>query len=98
MSSSWRRPMQGACRSACVIACGEHVLGWPARARLAGRMDPFDCRPQVGGGDRLGDEVIDSRLQAALAVRLPRPGGDDDDREMAPGRAFPGADGLDHLE
>ena len=57
-----------------------------------------DRRPQVGGPDRLGQEVVHAGRQAPLAVFLPRARRQGDDGQMAPRGPLPLPDRLDDLE
>ena len=66
--------------------------------RRTGAHDPFDRGPQVGGLDRLGQEVVHAGRQAPLAVLLPRPRRQGDDGQVAPRGALPLPDRPDDLE
>jgi hypothetical protein len=60
--------------------------------------DPVDGRPQVRGGERFGEVLVHARPQAPLAILLPRPRDQRDNRQVASGRSLTLPDRPDHLE
>src|SRR5262245_57188077 len=73
-------------------------IGLWLSGRRARPYDPVDRRPQVGGADWFGQEVVHAGRQAALAVLLPRARRQGDDGQMAPCRPLPLTDRPDDLE
>ena len=51
--------------------------------------DPVDGRQQVGGTDRLGQEVIHAGCEAALAILFPRARRQGDDGQVSPRGQLP---------
>ena len=60
--------------------------------------DPVNRRPQVGGLDRLGQEIVHACREAPLAVFFPRARRQGDDGQMAPHGPLTIANRLDNLE
>ena len=60
--------------------------------------DPADSCPQVSSVERLGEVVVHARLQAPLAVLIPRARGQGDDGQVASRRSLALPDCPDDLE
>ncbi len=75
----------------------------PARRRNSVRPSrcphqPVDGRQQFRGPNRLGQEIVHTRRQAALAVFASRTGRQGDDGEVSPRGPLPPPQLLNHLE
>ena len=89
--------LEGGSRSTPYSTRGEQIR--PRRlGRRARTHEPVHRRPQVGRLDRLGQEIVHPRRQAALAVLLPRARRQGDDGQVAPRRPFSLAQRLSDLE